>query len=159
MILIQGDDFFADHSNCRAAPLAKPSLLNWRSLSGSFRFSGRPIDTPQPSPHESRHRNFSLLPVGKSRCVVDVAPARDEDVSDSSPFQFHSIKILCRDMALPLNLMRKPLQLCSVRTTMRLMIQLNQVTLNWGYSRLKYDQSKHKHMVQLADQKTLCMKE
>ncbi|KAG2752815.1 WD40 repeat-like protein [Suillus brevipes Sb2] len=74
-----GKDFFADHPNRRAAPPANPSLLNWRSLFGSFRFSGRPADAPRPSPRVSRHWNFSLLPVGNSRHTVEVAPARDED--------------------------------------------------------------------------------
>ncbi|KAG2742426.1 WD40 repeat-like protein [Suillus brevipes Sb2] len=67
-----GKDFFADHSNRPTAPPANSSLLNWRSLFGS-------TDAPRPSPRESRHRNFSLLRLGKSRRTVDVALAQDED--------------------------------------------------------------------------------
>ncbi|KAG2742134.1 WD40 repeat-like protein [Suillus brevipes Sb2] len=74
-----GNDFFADHSNRPTAPPANSSLLHWRSLFGSLRFSARPPDAPRPSPRESRHWNFRLRPVGKSRRTVEVAPARDED--------------------------------------------------------------------------------
>ncbi|KAG2741897.1 WD40 repeat-like protein [Suillus brevipes Sb2] len=74
-----GNDFFADHSNGRTAPPANSSLLHWRSLFGSLRFSARPTDAPRPSPREPRHWNFRLRPVGKSRRTVEVAPARDED--------------------------------------------------------------------------------
>ncbi|KAG2739226.1 WD40 repeat-like protein [Suillus brevipes Sb2] len=74
-----GKDFFADHSNRPTAPPANSSLLHWRSLFGSLRFSARPTDAPRPSPRESRRWNFRLRPVGKSRRTVEVAPARDED--------------------------------------------------------------------------------
>ncbi|KAG2742133.1 WD40 repeat-like protein [Suillus brevipes Sb2] len=74
-----GKDFFADHSDGRTTPPANSSLLHWRSLFSSLRFSARPTDTPRASPRESRHWNFSLRPVGKSWRTVDVAPARDED--------------------------------------------------------------------------------
>jgi hypothetical protein len=93
--LRQGNDFFADLSNNRTAPPANSSL-NWRSLFGSSRFSVQPADAPRPLPRESRPWNFSLRPVGKSTRTVDVAPARDEDVSDSSPLLFHSVKMLQR---------------------------------------------------------------
>ncbi|KIK40836.1 hypothetical protein CY34DRAFT_245171 [Suillus luteus UH-Slu-Lm8-n1] len=69
-----GKDFFADYSNRPTAPPANPSLLNWRSL-----FSSTVTDAPRPSPRVSRHWNFNLLPVGNSRRIVEVAPARDED--------------------------------------------------------------------------------
>ncbi|KAG2737702.1 WD40 repeat-like protein [Suillus brevipes Sb2] len=67
-----GKYFFADHSNRPTAPPANTSLLNWRSLFSS-------TNAPRPSPRESRHRNFSLLPVGNFRRSIEVAPARDED--------------------------------------------------------------------------------
>ncbi|KAG2753526.1 hypothetical protein P692DRAFT_20722267, partial [Suillus brevipes Sb2] len=74
-----GKDFFADHSDRRTAPPANSSLLHWRSLFSSLRFSDRPPYTSRPSPRESRRWNFRLRPIGKSRRTVEVAPAHDED--------------------------------------------------------------------------------
>jgi hypothetical protein len=157
--LRQGKDFFADHSHCRAAPPANPSLLNWRSLFGSFRFSGRPTDAPQPPPRVSRHWNFSLRSKGKSSRTVEVAPARDEDVSGSSPFQFHSIKLHCRDMVSPPKLMRKRLQPCNAQMAMRPIIQCNQASPQQGHKYPMYNQSKRKRKSRQAERKVLLTKE
>jgi hypothetical protein len=47
-------------------------------------------------PRESGRWNFGLHPVRKSSRTVEVAPARDEDVSDLSPLLFHFVKMLQR---------------------------------------------------------------
>ncbi|KIK35613.1 hypothetical protein CY34DRAFT_812020 [Suillus luteus UH-Slu-Lm8-n1] len=98
-----GKDFFADHSNRRAAPPANTSLLNWRSLFSS-------TDAPRPAPRESRHSNllnslhfttrpnapqsislqprrwnFNLFPGGSSIPTVEVAAGRKKNRIYVSP--------------------------------------------------------------------------
>jgi hypothetical protein len=84
--LIQGNDFFADHSNRRIAPPANSSLLHWRSLVGSFQFSARPTDVPRPNAPESislqpRRWNFNFFPGGSSIPTLEVAAGRKKNVS------------------------------------------------------------------------------
>ncbi|KAG2060053.1 WD40 repeat-like protein [Suillus hirtellus] len=67
-----GDDLFANDSD----------------RAGSLRFSTQPTDTPRPSPRESRHRNFSLLPpktrIG-TRVLSDTRAQSSPNTKDEAP--------------------------------------------------------------------------
>ncbi|KAG2060020.1 WD40 repeat-like protein [Suillus hirtellus] len=77
------NDFFGselDHASRRAAPSdSSLSLIHWRRLLGTLRLSAQSIDTPPPSPRESKNWTFNLFPVGNSSRTVEVAPGRKKD--------------------------------------------------------------------------------
>jgi hypothetical protein len=72
------------------------SLLRRRNLFDFLRFGTRLANTPQPIAPQAqpRRRKFRIPPIRPSIHTVNVAPARDEDVSHSSswiitPFRHH----------------------------------------------------------------------
>ena len=82
----QGDEFWGDDSKSiprRLPPRSGPSPPRRRSFF-DFLYFRRPVDASPSMPLQARRWNFSLFTGRIPAHTVDVAPARDEDVSRSS---------------------------------------------------------------------------
>jgi hypothetical protein len=87
LTLIQGNEFWSD-SNIKSTPRrlpprGGPSPPRRRNFFDLLYFR-RPVDASPSIPHQARRWNFSLFTGRIPAHTVDVAPARDEDVSRSS---------------------------------------------------------------------------
>jgi hypothetical protein len=85
LTLIQGSDFWGDGTKsipCRLHPRRGPSPPRRRNFF-DFLYSRRPVDASSSIPLKARRWNFSLFAGRIPAHTVDVAPARDEDVSRS----------------------------------------------------------------------------
>jgi hypothetical protein len=87
LTLIQGNEFWSDGAKStprRLPPHSGPSPPRRRNFF-DFLYFRRPVDASPSMPLKARRRNFSLF-TGRIPAphTVDVAPARDEDVSRSS---------------------------------------------------------------------------
>jgi hypothetical protein len=83
LILIQGNEFWGDGTKStprRLPPRSGPSPPRRRNFF-DFLYFRRPVDASPSIPPKARHWNFSLLTGRIAAHTVDVAPARDEDVS------------------------------------------------------------------------------
>ena len=82
----QGDEFWGDDSKSiprRLPPRSGPSPPRRRSFF-DFLYFRRPVDASPSMPLQARRWNFGLFARRIPAHTVDVAPARDEDVSRSS---------------------------------------------------------------------------
>jgi hypothetical protein len=91
LTLIQGNEFWSDGAKStprRLAPRSGPSPPRRRNF---FDFLRRPVDASPPIQFKARRWNFSLFSGRIPAHTVDVAPARDEEVSRLSlpMFQHH----------------------------------------------------------------------
>jgi hypothetical protein len=83
---IQGNEFWGDGTKSiprRSTPRSGPSPPRRRSFF-HFLYFRRPVDASPSMPLQARRWNFSLFSGRIPAHTVDVAPARDEDVSCSS---------------------------------------------------------------------------
>jgi hypothetical protein len=100
LTLIQGNDFWEDdtpnRTSRRLVPITSPSppSRRWHNLFDVLRFTPQPVETSQAIPLHPRRWNFSLFtgPGRISTQTIDVAPARDEDVSRSLSLTFVSFQ-------------------------------------------------------------------
>jgi hypothetical protein len=153
LTLIQGNEFWGDDAKStprRLPPRSGPSPR--RRSFFDFLYFRRPIDASPSIPHQARRWNFSLFSGRIPAHTIDVAPARDEDVSRSSlyTFVFGTTVIICRDMPSPLRPRRKWLQLCKMRSNMRPIVERHKVKLQRGH---KAPNSVHKgsrHLIPLS---------
>ena len=85
LTLIQGNEFWGDgtKSTPRRLPLRSSSPPRRRNFF-DFLYFQRPLDASPSIPLKARRWNFSLFTGRIPAHAVDVAPARDEDVSRSS---------------------------------------------------------------------------
>jgi hypothetical protein len=86
LILIQGNEFWGDDIKStprRLPPRSGPSPPRRRNFF-DFLYFRRPVNASPSIPLKARHWNFSLFTGRIPAHTVDVAPARDEDVSRSS---------------------------------------------------------------------------
>jgi hypothetical protein len=86
LTLIQGNEFWDDDIKSaprRLLPRSGPSPPRRRNFF-DFLYFRRPLDTSPSIPLKARRWNFSLFTGRIPAHTVDVAPARDEDVSRSS---------------------------------------------------------------------------
>jgi hypothetical protein len=96
LTLIQGSDFWGDGTKsipCRLHPRRGPSPPRRRNFF-DFLYFRRPVDASPSIPLMARRWNFSLFTGRIPAHTVDVAPARDEDVSRSSLI-FHRLWHYC----------------------------------------------------------------
>jgi hypothetical protein len=96
LISIQGNDFWGDDTTNRIPrrqiTCPPPRSPGQRNLFDILRFTPRPVEAFQAIPLHPRRWNFSLFtrPGRISTQMIDVAPARDEDVSRSLSLTFVS---------------------------------------------------------------------
>jgi hypothetical protein len=86
LTLLQGNNFWGDGTKSiprRLPPRSGPSPPRRRNFF-DFLYFRRPVDASQSIPHQAQRWNFSLFTGRIPAHTVDVAPARDEDVSRSS---------------------------------------------------------------------------
>jgi hypothetical protein len=86
LTLIQGNEFWGDDTKStlrRLPPRSGPSPPRQRNFF-DFLYFQRPVDASPSIPLKARRWNFSLFARRIPVHTVDVAPARDEDVSHSS---------------------------------------------------------------------------
>jgi hypothetical protein len=86
LTLIQGNEFWSDgtkNTPRRSPPRRGPSPPSRRNFF-DFLYFRRPVDASPSIPHQARRWNFSSFTGRIPAHTVDVAPARDEDVSRSS---------------------------------------------------------------------------
>jgi hypothetical protein len=100
LTLIQGNNFWKDGTTNgtprRLAPITSPSPPSPRrhKLFDFLRFTPQSVETSKAIPLHPRRWNFSLFtrPGRISTKAIDVAPARDEDVSRSLSLTFISFQ-------------------------------------------------------------------
>jgi hypothetical protein len=137
LTLIQGNEFWVDGTKSiprRSPPRRGPSPPPRRNFF-NFLYFRRPVDASPSISLKARHWNFSLFTGRIPAHTVDVAPARDEDVSRSSLvlLVLGITVIIFRDMPSPLRPRRKWLQLCNMRSTMRPIVERHKVKLRRGH--------------------------
>jgi hypothetical protein len=100
LTLIQESDFWGDNTTNRTArrlaPITSSSTPSprWHNLLNFLHFTHQPVKTSQPIPLHPRRWNFSLFtrPGRIPTQTIDVASARDEDVSRSLSLTFVSFQ-------------------------------------------------------------------
>ncbi|KAJ8590851.1 hypothetical protein M405DRAFT_139970 [Rhizopogon salebrosus TDB-379] len=101
LTLIQGNEFWSDSSDTKSTPRrlpprSGPSPHRRRNVF-DFLYFRRPVDTSPSMPFQARRWDFSLFGRRIPAHAVDVAPARDEDVSRSS-LMFPRLWHYCNDL-------------------------------------------------------------